>query len=73
MDMMRRNEAKSASRGTVCVYVSLEGLSLSLRLCVRVCVYFDDPQSKMHSGKEKRRRKLLPHKVEAFQMYTDDF
>lgn len=55
----------------LCVYVSLEGLSLSLRLCV--CVYFDDPQSMMHSGKEKRRRKLLPHKVEAFQMYTDDF
>lgn len=38
MDMMRRNEAKSASRGTVCVYVSLEGLSL-VSASVRVCVF----------------------------------
>lgn len=69
MGMMRRNEAKSASRGTLCVCVCHSRDSL----CLCVCVYFDDPQSKMHSGKEKRRRKLLPHKVQTFQMYTDDF
>lgn len=45
------------SRDCVCVCVT------GGTLCLCVCVYFDDPQSKMHSGKEKRRRKLLPHKV----------
>lgn len=50
------------SRDCVCVCVT--GGTLSVSASVRVCVFtLMTHRSKMHSGKEQRRRKLLPHKV----------